>query len=297
MRDLTGVLCATLTPFLYDIGAVDEAWIAAHLRFLEAHGVDGVLVLGTTGEGPSLSFRERERVIDIVLAERGNLSVVAATGCAALPDTIALSHSALAKGVDAILVMPPFYFKNVPESGVLTYFRALCDTLPEEARMLLYHIPAVTGVPITPGIIEGLLESHPGQFYGLKDSSGDTFYLTELLRNHPQLQVFVGHEQQVLNGLYDGAAGIISAIANVWPGAVRAVLDAHTSDGDVAHAQARLSDLFTLLAGNTPPLLKVALPWVSDLPRTSVRVPLTNLSAAEAARLRENLDALGLLSS
>ncbi len=295
MQEIEGLICAALTPFVSSTGFIDETWVETHLRFLEAHGIDGVLILGTTGEGPSLSLAERVYMIDLILEHRGNLSVLACTGCAALPDTIALSRYALERGVDGVLVMPPFYFKHVPEQGVLDYFRALCDALPETARVLLYHIPDVTGVPIAPGVIEGLLESHKRQFYGLKDSSGDTYYLMELLSNHPQLRVLVGNEHQMFHGLSAGAAGVISALSNVWPGVVRAVIDAHAQGGDVATAQARLSELCNLLAGNTAPLLKVALPWTSTLTRTAARVPLSDLSEAESAHFRTDLERLGFV--
>jgi 4-hydroxy-tetrahydrodipicolinate synthase len=296
MRDLNGVIAATLTPFISHSGAVNEGWIPDHLRFLEQHGVDGVLTLGTTGEGPSLSLHERERVTDLVLEHRGQLSVMACTGCASLPETIALSRYVLARGVDAIVVMPPFFFKHVPEAGVLHYYRTLCNALPDTARVVLYHIPAVTGVPITPGIIEGLLASHPHQFYGIKDSSGDARYLTDLLHHHTQLHIFVGNELQAANGLQDGAVGIISALANVWPASVRAVVDAHPAQRtDLAAAQERLTTLFNVLPANTPPALKVVLTWVSNLPRTSVRVPLFDMSDAEAGQLRHKLTQAGLL--
>lgn len=290
MRELQGVISATLTPFVSDVGPVDYEWIPAHLRFLETHGIDGVLALGTTGEGPSLGLNERQRVLDIVLRHRGNLSVIAGTGCAALTETVTLSRYALERGADAILVMPPFYFKGVADRGVLHYYRALCDALPADARVLVYHIPAVTAVPITPTIIEGLLASHGAQFYGMKDSSGDILHTTGLIQRYPQLRVFSGSDAQVANALAAGAAGVITALSNAWPHIVRAVFDAHHNGGDVAATQARLTALHALLRSPTPPALKTALTWTSDLPRTSVRVPLLNLSDDEAVRLRAAVD-------
>jgi 4-hydroxy-tetrahydrodipicolinate synthase len=295
MRELTGVICATLTPFTSEHGGVDEGWIAEHLRFLEQHGISGVLALGTTGEGPSMSWEERRRVLDVVLEQRGGLSVIAGTGCAALPETIALSRYAIERGADAVLVVPPFYFKDVPESGLLAYYRAVCDALPDDARLLLYHIPQVTAVPISPGIIEGLLQSHRRQLYGLKDSSGDMLYLTALLQDYPRLRVLVGNETQAANGLVDGAAGMISALANAWPDLVGAVWRAHQEQGDIHTAQGELTKLFHACAGTRAPLLKAALPWVSNLPRTSVRAPLANLSEAEAEHLRAALSRLDLV--
>jgi 4-hydroxy-tetrahydrodipicolinate synthase len=295
MRDITGVICANLTPFDDSTGLVDAAWLSVHLRFLEQQGVSGVLALGTTGEGPSLSLHEREQVLDLVLEQRGNLSVIAGTGCVSLPETVALSRVALERGADAVLVMPPFYFKQVDEAGVLAYYRVLCDALPADARVLLYHIPSVTAVPITPAIITGLLESHPQQFYGIKDSSGDEQYLTDLLTNYPQLRIYVGSGLMAAHGLTHGAAGLISAVANTWPAVVGDVLKAHQEGGDIVAAQTRLTALSQALGPNTPPALKAALPWVSSLPRTSVRVPLCNLPDAEVARLHAALEELGML--
>jgi 4-hydroxy-tetrahydrodipicolinate synthase len=288
-----------LTPFTNPVGPVDEPWLSAHLRFLEANGVHGVLPLGTTGEGPSLSIRERQRMIDLVLEHRGSLAVIACTGCAALPDTIELSRYAFESGADAVLVMPPFYFKDVPESGILAYYQALCDALPANARVLLYHYPAITAIPITPGIIEGLILSHPQQFYGMKDSSGDVRYLADLLYHYPRLKIFVGNELQAANGLTDGAMGMISGIANVWPGLVTAVFDAHCKHGDLAAAQEKLTNLTRLVTATGTPLsaLKAALPWTSNLSRTSVRAPLANLSEAEAIYLKNKLAAAGFVSA
>jgi 4-hydroxy-tetrahydrodipicolinate synthase len=295
MNELTGVICAQLTPFVDETGLIDGAWLPDHLAFLRQHHISGVLTLGTTGEGPSLSLTERQQIIDLVLSQRENLSVIAGTGCAALPETIALSRYALQKGADAVLVMPPFYFKNVRDSGVLAYYRALCDALPEDARLLVYNFPKVTAVSITPHIIEGLLESHPRQFYGMKDSSGNREYLLSVIKNYPSLRIFVGNESLASEGLAAGAAGLISATCNVWPDMLTAVLQAHQHGENPAIVQERLSALSGLMSGYVPPRLKAVLPWVSELPRTSVRAPLGNLTDAEAAQLRADLERLELL--
>jgi 4-hydroxy-tetrahydrodipicolinate synthase len=251
--------------------------------------------MGTTGEGASLALYEREQLIELVMQQRGEMSVIAGTGAPSLPETITLSRFALEQGVDAVLVTPPFYFKYVPEDGVLRYYRALCDALPENARVILYHIPQVTDVTITPGVVAGLRHSHPRQLYGLKDSSGDASYLSTMIRSFPDLHVFVGNELMFMYGLQQGCAGLISAAANVWPDLVHELLAGHQSGADTQHTQEQLSVLSQLLSGTTPPLLKAALPWRSELPFTSVRVPLTDLSENAAAALRSNLRAEELL--
>jgi 4-hydroxy-tetrahydrodipicolinate synthase len=293
MAEIKGVISAMLTPFTSDVGPVDYEWLPGYLRFLESSGLHGVLTLGTTGEGPSMSMAERERTLDIVLEHRGGLTVLAGTGCTALTETIALSNYALGRGADAVLVMPPFYIKGPSERGVLNYYRALCDALPADARVMLYNIPQVTGVPITTGIIDGLLESHSGQLFGLKDSSGNWDNSKMLIDRYPQLKVYTGSDKLIASALSGGAAGAITALSSAFPRVARAVYDAHHGGDDVAAAQARLTALRGLVdLVNTPPALKAALAWTSDLPETSVRLPLVALSDEEVSKLRAGYEQL-----
>jgi 4-hydroxy-tetrahydrodipicolinate synthase len=287
MGELQGVISAMLTPFISDVGPVDYEWLPGYMRFLEAGGLHGVLALGTTGEGPSMSISERERALDIIIEHKGGMFVLAGTGCAALTETIALSNYAVDRGADAVLVMPPFYIKNPGDAGVLAYYRALCDALPADARVLLYHIPQVTGVPITAAIIEGLLETHAAQFYGIKDSSGNAEHLKLLIDRFPNLRIFSGSDRLISTALRLGAAGAITALSSAFPKMARAVYDAHHANGDVAAAQARLTALRDLVDPSiTPPGLKAALAWTSDLPETAVRLPLQSFSNEQAAILR-----------
>ena len=131
------LFAASVTPFVSNTGSVDHAWIPRHLRWMEANGVDGVVPCGTTGEGPSLGVAERMAVIDTVLANRGRLKVIPGTGCAALPEAIALSRYAIERGADAALVLPPFYFKGMSDGGLLAFFRAVCGALPAGGKVLL----------------------------------------------------------------------------------------------------------------------------------------------------------------
>jgi 4-hydroxy-tetrahydrodipicolinate synthase len=287
MSEIKGVISAMLTPFVSDVGPVDYEWLPGYLRFLEEGGLHGVLALGTTGEGPSMSISERERTLDIIIEHKGGLFVLAGTGCASLTETITLSNYAVDRGADALLVMPPFYIKNPGDAGVLAYYRALCDSLPAEARVMLYHIPQVTGVPITTPIIEGLLETHADQFYGIKDSSGNAEHLHMLIEHFPNLKIFSGSDRLISAALRLGAAGAITALSSAFPKLARAVYDAHHENGDVAAAQDRLSAVRDLIdPTTTPPALKAALAWASSLPETSVRLPLQGFSNEQTAALR-----------
>lgn len=297
MTEIRGIISAMLTPFTSDVGPVDYEWLPAYLRFLEHGGLHGVLALGTTGEGPSMSMAERERVLDIILAHRGGLAVIAGTGCVALTETIALSNYALGRGADAVLVMPPFYIKGPSETGIIGYYRALCDALPADAKLLLYNIPQVTGVAVTPPIIDALLESHSSQIFGLKDSSGSWENAQLLIGRYPQLKIFTGSDKLIAQALGGGAAGAITALASAFPQVARAVYDAYHSGGDVAAAQTKLTALRGLFDPvNTPPALKAALAWTSDLPETYVRLPLVPLANEAASELRAACAELGIVA-
>lgn len=283
---MTHLFAATFTPFSSPTGAVDHAWIPAHLRWLESQGVDGVVPCGTTGEGTSLSMAERQAVIDTVLAHRGGLRVIPGTGCAALPETIALTRYAIERGAEAALVLPPFYFKRPADAGLLAFYRAVCDALPPGGRIMLYHIPPMSQIAISTAVIDGLLASHPGRICGLKDSGGDPEHTALLARRYPGLQIFTGSASTFARSLGDGAAGGIFAITNVFPRELRAVADALASGADAAAAQARVAAIAEALRAHGPiPALKALLPRQSGLPPTSVRVPLVGLEMSDAEAL------------
>nr|PZN27298.1 MAG: dihydrodipicolinate synthase family protein [Chloroflexota bacterium] len=280
------LFAASVTPFESITGEVDHAWIPRHLRWMEANGVDGVVPCGTTGEGPSLSVAERMAVIDTVLAHRGRLKVIPGTGCAALPETIALTRYALEHGADAALVLPPFYFKGMSDAGLLAFYRAVCDALPPGGKILLYHIPPVSQVPITTGVIDGLLESHPENLLGLKDSSGDAEHTAMLCRRYPQLRIFTGSPPTTSRALSEGAAGGIYALTNIFPRELRALYDAHAAGRGVEEAQARVTALSDALKpyGNVP-AVKALLPHVADLPPAAPRAPQLPLTPEETQAL------------
>jgi 4-hydroxy-tetrahydrodipicolinate synthase len=282
---MPALFVALITPFTTPTGPVDLDAIPPHLRWLEANGVDGVVPCGTTGEGPSLSLDERRAVIETVLRHRGNLRVIAGTGCANLPETITATRFALERGAEAAMVLPPFFFKNLPDAGLLAYYRAVCDALPPGGKLMLYHIPPISQVPISREVIGGLLQSHPEAVYGLKDSGGDDDHTAMLIGHFPELQVYDGSAPLLANCLVDGAAGGIFALANVFPREMRAIFDAFSSGGDTGVAQAHVAALDQALKPVTIPAIKALLPYLAGLPAASVRAPLANLSPDEAEAL------------
>ena len=167
--------------------------------------------------------------------------------------------------------MPPFYFKKPSETGVAAWFQRLFDAaVPPGGRALLYHIPQTTGVPITDGVLQTLLASHGALVYGMKDSTGDPEQGTHLRQSFPQLAYFAGNDHRVGEACADGAAGSITAAANVFPDLVAAVQLAAWGGQDAAIAQAVLSAARTLLEPYPlQPATKAALADVAGLAPTS----------------------------
>jgi dihydrodipicolinate synthase/N-acetylneuraminate lyase len=213
---LKGTIAAALTP-LRDGGArLDEEAFGPYAEFLAAGGLDGVLALGTTGEGILLSVAERKRVAELFL--QGPLAVAVHCGAQTTADTVELAGHAAEAGAHAVAVIAPPYFQ-LDEPALLAHFEAAaraCATLP----FYVYEFARASGYAVPPTVIERLREQAPN-LAGLKvsDSPWDAFrpYLLE------GLDVFVGPEALIAEGLAHGAAGAVSALASVFPELVKAV--------------------------------------------------------------------------
>lgn len=222
---------AIVTP-LNEQHQFDAPAMVRVMLHLESRGLDGVVPCGTTGEGPSFSVSERISIINTCVQHRGKLGIIAGTGCQSLADTITLTHAALTAGADAALVLPPFFYKQSGEAGVITWYQQLCDALPLGSKIILYHIPPMTGVAITPAIIDALRESHPAYIYGVKDSGVNAEHTATLVSSYPMLKIYTGNAPILAQALNDGAFGSILAVANIVPQALRQLTD-NPKRGDI----------------------------------------------------------------
>lgn len=294
-QDLGGVVPAVATP-LKD-GELHLANLEVHLRQLAADGSSGVLLLGTTGEGPSLSLAEREAIVEAGREYAGDMTMMAGTGCASLAETITLTRRAFELGAEAVVVVPPFYFKSVSEEGLLTYYRRLLDeAIPDDGLLVLYHIPQVTGVPISFDLLENLLAVDSERVAGIKDSSGNIHHGRELCREFPDLRVFVGDDKLLHEGLKAGAVGCITAGGNVLAALGAAVYKAYHDGQDATPYQVQLTAARSVLDGFTPfpPSVKSLLAARYGSDGWDVRPPLTALPEADLVALLEALSKLDL---
>jgi 4-hydroxy-tetrahydrodipicolinate synthase len=288
---LRGVFAPIVTPFRPGDGEVDIPWIKDHLAYLRANGCQGIVPCGTNGEAPSLSVEERRLVVEAALSASDGMMVIAGTGAAALPDAIALTRYAFWAGADAVLVMPPFYYRRPPDAGVAAWYQRLFDAaVPANGRVLLYHIPQTTGVSISDELIRALQASHGEVVSGIKDSTGDPLQGKHFREAFPALNYFAGNDHCVVEACQDGGAGSITACANVFPDLVAAAQRAARGEGDPTLAQARLSTARSVLdAFPLQPATKAALVEIAGLPPTGVRPPQIELTTAQCAELRTAL--------
>lgn len=209
-------LTASLTPFDQDL-RIDRDRLSAHVHWLLERGAMGVVLMGTTGEANSLSTAERKRALDAVLGAGVDPDqLIVGTGCCALTDTADLTKHALDGGVQRVLVLPPFYYKNVSEDGLFASYDHLLQSIGStRIKVYLYHFPKMSATPIAPNLVERLIQAYPENIAGFKDSSGDLGSIRAMIRNFPEIQVFAGSEQFLLDTLRAGGAGCISATANV----------------------------------------------------------------------------------
>lgn len=292
---MTGILPPVPTPFRPD-GALDLDGLAAVIRALEPH-VDGVLVLGSNGEAVHLDDGERSAVIAAAREAVGeDAPLLAGTGAASTRTAERWAREAADAGADAVLVLPPAYFRaQMTDAALETHYLRVAEASP--VPVWLYNMPAATGLSLAPALV-GRLATHPN-IRGVKDSSGNVGALAEILRLAPSgFTVMTGNAPTLLPALALGAHGGILAVANVAAPGFRRLYD-RARAGDLAEARALQLELLPLAravtVGHGVPGLKAAMALLG-LPAGAPRAPLLPVTDEVEAELRGLLErAPGLL--
>lgn len=213
---LKGVIAAVATPVNED-GSPDIARATKLARYLIDNGCDGLNVLGTTGEATSFSLDERKRVMDAYKAAGLPLDcMMVGTGAAAVADAVALTRHAAELGFAGALVLPPFYYKGVPDDGLVAYIDAIVKaTADKPVPIYLYHYPQQSGLHWHVALVRRLLDTFGSRIVGLKDSSGDMNYARQAAAISSSFDVFPSTEAVLLEARQGAFAGCISATANL----------------------------------------------------------------------------------
>jgi 4-hydroxy-tetrahydrodipicolinate synthase len=312
---IRGVLAPVVTPFKGDLSPDSERFVA-HCKWLLSQNC-GLAVFGTNSEANSLSMEERLNLLDELVAAGVDPSrMMPGTGCCSIMETVKLTKQAVGYGCAGLLMLPPFYYKDVNEEGLYRYFSEVVQRVGDaRLRIYLYHIPPVAVVGITPKLVDRLLAAYPNTIAGMKDSSGDwnntKIFLDAFSVRSPgpastaraarTFDVFVGSETFLLANMQNGGVGTISATANVNPAAIYELYQKCCSTSTPAELEAlqeQLNVVRQVFSNRKFPsmiaALKQAIAIYADDPAwRTVRPPLVEFTHEQGEMLAAELKTIG----
>jgi len=282
-KPISGVFAAAVTPLNADFSIQTEA-LPGLLNFYAQRGCHGVLLFGTTGEGPSFSAEERTTVFQLAARIRQELpgfQLLAGTGTPSLDETIQITRAAFDCGFDGVVTLPPYYFRKATEEGLFAWYQQVIQrAVPGDGFLLGYHFPGMSGVALSIDLLGRLKDAFPDQFAGLKDSSGEQDFSRQLnTRFGDDLIVLTGNDRLFSQALEQHASGCITAMSNLYSPYLRQVWDSHQQGKSDNTAQACLVALRKVFDQYPPaaPFIKAMLPRLHNLPAWPVRPPLVSV--------------------
>jgi 4-hydroxy-tetrahydrodipicolinate synthase len=294
---LEGVLSPVVTPFRKDYSP-DEERFARHCRWLLKSGCAGLAIFGTNSEANSMSVAEKRRLLEaLVKGGVSPTSLMPGTGHCAISDSIELTRAAVELGCAGVLMLPPFYYKGVSDEGLYRNFAEVIERVGDERLQLyLYHIPPVSQVSITLGLIERLLGKYPGIVAGVKDSSGDWNNTKAMLDAFAKegFDVFAGSEALLLDNMRHGGKGCITATGNVNPGPIANLYKSWRSpEADKLQADISATRKIVQKQPMIPALKAIVAHFGNDAAWKTCRPPLVELTANQEEELIRDLKGIG----
>ncbi len=291
---IRGVLAPVLTPFNHQLEPDVDRFIA-HCQWLIGNDA-GLAIFGTNSEAASLSVDERIFLTDALLGAGVPASkLMPGTGACSLSDAVTLTRHAVENGSAGVLMVPPFYFKNVSDDGLFAYYSEVIERVGDERLAIyLYHIPQFTQVPITLGLIERLLKRYPKTVAGAKDSSGDWNNSKAMIDTFGKdgFDVFPASESLLSKAMPIGGAGCISATVNMNPAGIHAVYEQWNGvQAESLQAQADTIRRIFQAVPMIPAMKHVVAEFARDPEWRFVRPPLCQLTEDVASDLLHQLRA------
>jgi 4-hydroxy-tetrahydrodipicolinate synthase len=291
IQSITGVYSAAATPIEPD-GSPCFDLFTTHCSELLAEGCHGIALLGTTGEANNFSVDERMALLDAVCNSGiSGEQLLPGTSCSNLSETKALTAHALSCQVKACVILPPFYYKGVSDEGLFRFYAQLVEGLADSRlKIILYHIPQMTQVPISHELIYRLRTEFPDIFVGIKDSAGDIGNMKKTVERFPGFSVLAGADPLLLPLLQAGGAGCITATSNLRADSLRYIFD-HINNpslkAEIDQHQKRINDWRNL--SNSYAQLATIKAMISkvrgDARWCALRPPLTALTAQEQEKI------------
>ena len=297
---IRGVLAPVVTPFKADLSP-DRQRFVRHCQWLLSQDC-GLAVFGTNSEANSMAAGERSTLLDVLVAAGLDPSrMMPGTGCCSITETVELTAHAVKHGCAGVLMLPPFYYKEVSEEGLYRYFSEVVQRVGDtRLKTYLYHIPPVAIVGVTPKLVERLLKAYPNAIAGMKDSSGDWNNTKTFLDAFAKddFDVFVGSESFLLANMRHGGVGTISATANVDPAAIHKLYREWNTADEADQQQSKLNVVREVFSSRKFPSMIAALKqaiaiYENDPEWTRVRPPLVELTTEQAKLLAAELEAIG----
>ncbi len=290
---ITGLIAPALTPFNDDLSLAEDLFIAHSKWLLSEGGCSGLAPFGTTGEALSVGIEERISMLEALITNGVDPSVlIPGTGLTNLPDTARLTRHAVEQGCLGAMILPPFYFKGVSDDGIYNYYKELIGMVNHpDLRIYLYHIPQVANVGLSIDLVYRLFADFP-EVVGIKDSSGD-WDNTSALLDIDGLIVYPGAELPVIEAVRRGAPGCISATANLNGVGISEVIqlchDGKFEDAEEKHV--KVKEIRLLFQDYAPiPAQKALLARWSGYGRwTNLRPPLIPAASDSIDRLEKDL--------
>ncbi len=287
---MKGIVCPILTPFNDDLSFNGDLYLR-HAKSLLDSGIHLLSPFGTTGEALSMSVEERIDAVDCLVDGGVNpLQIMPGAGLCNLPETLQLVRHAMDRGCLAVMLLPPFFYKNANDEGLYAHFSTLIETIDSpHLKICLYHIPSMAGMGFSPELTEKLSTAFPQTIVAYKDSSGKMEHTLSIRSSAPNLSVFPGSEFYLKSGLENGCTGCISATCNINSQAIRDVYDMFLGNkhGDLEAMNAKILDLRRKVDTYSPiAVMKgyLAYEWQEERWR-NVRPPLLPSTDREIASL------------
>ena len=297
VKRIEGVLAPVITPFGRDY-APDAQRFVRHCRWLLKSGCAGLAVFGTNSEANSMSVAEKRALLEALV--RGGVpasALMPGTGHCALSDSIEMTRAAVELGCAGVLMLPPFYYKGVSDDGLYRNFAEVIERVGDERLQLyLYHIPPVSQVSISLGLIERLISKYPGIVVGLKDSSGDWGNTKATLDAFARqgFDVFAGSEVFLLDNMRHGGKGCITATGNINPGPIANVYrNWRSADADRLQAGITATRKIVQQQPMIAALKAAVAHFGNDAQWKTCRPPLVELTAQQEQTLLSELKAAG----
>ena len=278
-----GVGVALATPFTHN--EVDFDALRRHVKYLLDNNAKSIVVNGTTAENPTLTDKEKDQILEVVVnVVDGRVPVIAGTGTNNTQKSIQASVRAREIGADAIMLITPYYNKT-NQRGLIAHFTTIADAV--KLPVVLYNVPSRTNMTIDAETVETLSENE--YIVALKDATNDFDYLEDLKQrlNLDEFALYSGNDDNIVDYFNQGGHGVISVVANVIPNAFQSLYDAKQNDENIQSQFQPIQTLLDALAVDVNPIPVKALTAVEGFGNYEVRLPLVTLEDSDRQKLEQ----------